>query len=536
MSLVLNEHNQSHASSRKTGVDIEPKERNYLNTPSGALTWMFSLDHKRIAVMYLAVMVGCCLIGIGLGLLLQTERFAPESGLLDVKNYQRMFTNHGLIMVVLVAIPAIPAVIGNFLIPIKLGLTGLPFPRMNLLGFYLYGLSIHVLIVAMIRGGADTGWDLPLSLSVTSVGSVSLTGVAILLSATSCILCSSNFIAALHLVDPESERSQPTQQQESLLVWSLYASSWVQLLALPALCLYLWIMLGERALEMGFSPREIGGSTFYTEQLVAFFTNAILAIVLLSSIGVLCEVLSVHCRQPIAGRRAVIWSLVAIAISGLCGWGQQLTMGQQSGLTDTIFCLFSLLISIPLVVIVASWLVTLARSSVPWNASVLYAIMYVLVMAIGELSRQFLSALSTRAFLQDTSFAVASLHFLWGGSLFAFLAGLHHWWPKITGRSYSEPFGVLNAWLLFLGFNLAFLPQFLAGTQGLPRRIANYPEPFQVYQNISACGAWLIGISLAMLIAQLLQSLYYGPPAERDPWEAKCSEWQLNSPPSWDNL
>ncbi len=385
---------------------------------------------------------------------------------------------------------------------------------------------------AINLGSVATGWPFSLSLAVPSTDSMSLVLIGILLVAVSCLLTSVNFIASIHHL----RATEMTWSHMPLLLWSLYASCGMQLLIVPILSIVCLIVLSERALAMGFFQRDLGGGDAIYSHLIWFFAHSAVYVMLLPAMGAVSEILSVHSHKRMVGYRLVAWSMVAIAACSPFAWAANMPFIGQVDHFSAISSLLSFLVVLPMSTIIFSWIATLLRGSIAWNTPMLYSIMFLLILAIGVLSGLFLNSLATRVMLHDTVFEAAHLHYLWGSVLIGFIAAVHHWWPKITGRMFNDGHGVLCAWLVFAGFHLALFPQFLAGTQGLTRRMSVYPAQFEIYQQISTCGTCLLAVGMLGLAYCLLQSLFQGERATSNPWQATTWEWHCSSPPTWDNL
>ena len=526
---------------------------NYLNHGSGVLSWILSLDHKRIGIMYMVTVLLSFLIGGIFALLLRTELLSPAPGFSSNEReawdiYNHFFTLHGAVMVFMFIIPAIPAIIGNFVLPIMLGAKDVAFPRLNLASFWLYGIGglffLYVLLSGVVRVvtgvelpggfGLNTGWTFytPFSTGNLSTGVVPATLGAFILGFSS-ILTAVNFIASIHTLRPRGM----TWFRMPLLLWALYATSIIQILATPVLAITLLLLVAERTLQVGIFDPALGGDPVLYQHFFWFYSHPAVYIMILPAMGVISEIIGTFSRKHIFGYNFIAFSSVAIALLGFLVWGHHMFTSGQSALANAIFSLLTFSVAIPSAIKVFNWLGTMYGGDIHLKTPMLYAMGFIVLFTIGGLTGLFLGALSTDIHFHDTYFVVAHFHYvMMGSALFAFLGGMYYWWPKIFGKMYNENFGRIAAIVVFIGFNLTFFVQFIAGSQGMPRRYASYPEKYQVYHVISTIGAFTMGLGLVLVLINWVQSLLSGKPAPANPWGGNTLEWQTSSPPPHDNF
>ena len=526
---------------------------NYLNHGSGVLSWILSLDHKRIGIMYMVTVLLSFLIGGIFALLLRTELLSPAPGFSSNEReawdiYNHFFTLHGAVMVFMFIIPAIPAIIGNFVLPIMLGAKDVAFPRLNLASFWLYGIGglffLYVLLSGVVRVvtgvelpggfGLNTGWTFytPFSTGNLSTGVVPATLGAFILGFSS-ILTAVNFIASIHTLRPRGM----TWFRMPLLLWALYATSIIQILATPVLAITLLLLAAERTLQVGIFDPALGGDPVLYQHFFWFYSHPAVYIMILPAMGVISEIIGTFSRKHIFGYNFIAFSSVAIALLGFLVWGHHMFTSGQSALANAIFSLLTFSVAIPSAIKVFNWLGTMYGGDIHLKTPMLYAMGFIVLFTIGGLTGLFLGALSTDIHFHDTYFVVAHFHYvMMGSALFAFLGGMYYWWPKIFGKMYNENFGRIAAIVVFIGFNLTFFVQFIAGSQGMPRRYASYPEKYQVYHVISTIGAFTMGLGLVLVLINWVQSLLSGKPAPANPWGGNTLEWQTSSPPPHDNF
>ncbi len=505
----------------------------YLEDGRGLKSWLFTLDHKRIGVMYLWSIMFAFLLGGLFAMLLRLELLTPRRTIMDAETYNRVFTLHGAIMVFLFIIPSIPAALGNFVLPLMLGARDVAFPRLNLASYWVYVTGALFALTAMVTGGVDTGWTFYTPYSTSTSSSVSLMTLGAFILGFSSIFTGINFIATIHKLRAPGM----TWFKMPLFVWGIYATSIIQILATPVLGITLLLLLMERVFSIGIFDARLGGDPILFQHFFWFYSHPAVYIMILPAMGIISEVIPVFSRKPIFGYRAIAYSSVAIAFIGFLVWGHHMFVSGQSRLAGTLFSFLTFMVAIPSAVKVFNWLATMYRGSIVLRAPMLYAIMFLLLFAIGGLTGLFLGSLATDVHLHDTYFVVAHFHFvMMGGATIAFIGGLHYWWPKIFGRMYSEKGAAIAAALIFVGFNMTFLTQFVLGSRGMPRRYYNYLDQFQPLHAFSTFGSWVLGLGLFVVLAYLLASLRKKPDAPADPWGGMTLEWRAASPPITHNF
>jgi cytochrome c oxidase subunit I len=510
----------------------EPK--NYLNAEKGLKSWLFTQDHKRIAVLYLFTVTFFFFIGGIFASLIRAELITPTADLVDSNTYNKLFTMHGVVMVFFFLVPSIPATLGNFLIPPMVGAKDLAFPRVNLLSWYLLIIGGLFTIYALITGGVDTGWTFYTPLSTNySNGYVMATAIGIFIAGFSSILTGLNFVVTIHRMRAPGM----TWFRMPLFVWAHYATSLLQILGTPVLAVTILLLAMERGLHIGIFDPNLGGDPVLFQHLFWFYSHPAVYIMILPSMGVISEVVSTFSRRQPMGYSFIAFSSVAIAIFGFLVWGHHLFVSSQSVYAGMVFSVLSYLVAIPSAIKVFNWTATMYKGSVELATPMLYAIAFIGLFTIGGLTGLFLAAMGMDVHLTDTYFVIAHFHYVMvGGAILGFLCGIHFWWPKITGRMYPEAWSKAAAVIVFLGFNLTFFPQFILGYLGMPRRYHVYPPEFQVFNVLSSAGATVLGLGFLIPFVYLAWSLKYGKKAGNNPWGATSLEWQTASPPPTENF
>ena len=516
---------------RNDGPVSEP---NFLETykgkPLGAriLSWMLTLDHKRIGMMYLWGILAALIIGGTFALLVRTELWAAGKTIVEQDTYNKFFTLHGAVMVFLVIIPGIPAALGNIIMPIQLGAPDVAFPKLNLSSFYLWVSGALLLVGAVPFGGLDTGWTLYTPYSLESKTPVLVATSGVFLLGFSSIFTGLNFLVTIHKFRPQGMG----WFQLPLNVWAMYATAIMQVLATPVLGITVLLLSVERFAHIGIFDPQMGGDPVLFQHFFWFYSHPAVYIMIIPGMGVISEMVSTFSRKPIFGYRFVAYSSISLALLSFLVWGHHMFVSGQSRLANMVFSALTFTVGIPSAIKVFNWVATLYKGDIRLKTPMLYSLAFLLLFTIGGLTGLFLGVLAIDVHLHDTYFVVAHFHYvMMGSTLVAFLGALHYWWPKFTGRMFNESIGRACAVGVFFGFNLTFLPQFVMGSQGMPRRYWDYDPRYEIYHQLSTIGAFVLGISMFVTVVSLVASLWTGRRAPRNPWGASSLEWQAPTPP-----
>ena len=527
---------------------------NYLTHGKGIKSWLFTLDHKRIGIMYMVCILAAFFLGGVFAMILRTMLWSPHN-LAAGKNaaaaydfYNHAFTFHGAIMVFLFIIPAIPAILGNFVLPLQLGAKDVAFPRLNLLSWWLYATGGAFFVYVLLSGvlhvafgwnmpggyGLDTGWTFYTPYSTTkSAGNVTAATLGAFILGFSSILTGVNFVASMHMLRPKGM----TWFRMPLFLWALYATSIIQILATPVLAITLLLLVAERTLGVGIFDPALGGDPVLYQHFFWFYSHPAVYIMILPAMGVISDVIVAFSRRHIFGYNFIALSSIAIALLSFLVWGHHLFVSGQSALANTIFSLLTFSVAIPSAIKVFNWVSTLYKADIRLRTPMIFVLGFIWLFTIGGLTGLFLGTLSINVHVHDTSYIVAHFHYVMVGSvMFAFLCGMYYWWPKMFGRMYSERWGIIGAVVLLVGFNVTFFPQFIMGTQGMPRRYASYPVQFVSGHRISTIGAYIMAAGLVTIGINWLASLLWGRKAPSNPWGVNTLEWRTPSPPPHDNF
>src|SRR5271154_665507 len=461
-----------------TAAAVTTERENYLNNENVIKSWLLTKNHKRNAMLYLVSITFFFFIGGFFALLIRLELLTPAGDLVQADTYNKLFSMHGQVMIFFFLIPSIPAVLGNFLVPLMIGAKDLAFPRINLLSWYLYIIAGAIYVHCILTGGVDTGWTFytPFSTAFSNTRVIEA-GVAIFIAGFSSILTGLNFVVTIHRMRAPGM----TWSRLPLFIWAHYATSVIQLLGTPVLAITLLLVVFERVFHLGIFDPTRGGDPLLFQHLFWFYSHPAVYIMILPAMAVESEVVACFTRKRIFGYRFVAMSSIAIAVFGFLVWAHHMFVAGISIYSALIFSILSYLVAVPSAIKVFNWTATMYKGSISFTTPMLYAFGFIGLFTMGGLTGLFLAALATDVATHGTYFIVAHFHYVMvGGMVMAFLGGVHFWWPKMTGRLYSEGWSKAAAIIIFVGFNLTFFPQFVLGYMGMPRRYWQYPPEFQV--------------------------------------------------------
>jgi len=509
------------------------REVSFYAAKTGLKSWLVTLDHKRLGMMYLVGTMVFFLVGGIAALTLRTELLTPEQDLVSATTYNKLFTIHGAVMVFLVIIPSVPGALGNFLLPLMLGAKDVAFPRLNLLSFWIYSLGAVFFLITLVNGSLDTGWTFYTPYSTSSGTAVVTATFGAFILGFSSILTGLNFIVTVH----KMRAPGLTWNRLPLFVWAIYSTAVIQILATPVLAITLMLLMIERTLNIGIFDPAMGGDPVLYQHFFWFYSHPAVYIMILPGFGIISELIAVHSRKHIFGYKAIALSSIAIAIISFLVWGHHMFVSGQSELAGVVFSFLTFAVAVPTAIKVFSWVATLYKGSIEFNTPMLYALAFLFTFTIGGLTGIFLGALSVDVHLHDTYFVVAHFHYVMMGSIaLAFFAGVHHWWPKIFGVIYNETLAKIACGIIFIGFNTTFIPQFIMGSRGMPRRYATYVPEYAPFHKASTIGVIILAVGIALMVYYLVASLFQRKKAMENQWGGVTLEWLAPTPPPLENF
>ncbi len=515
-------------------VETQRTEENYLTADYGIWSWFFTTDHKRIGIMYMISITFFFFLGGAAATLMRLELMTPGGDVVQAETYNKLFTLHGVMMIFFFLVPSIPAVLGNFLLPIMIGARDLAFPKINLASWYFYMVGGLFTVWAILAGGVDTGWTFytPYS-TMFSNTSVILAVVGVFINGFSSIFTGLNFLVTVH----KMRAPGMTWFRLPLFVWAMYATSIILVLATPVIAVAMFLIILERSFGVGIFNPKLGGDPILFQHLFWFYSHPVVYVMILPGMGVVSEIVACFARRAVFGYKFMAYALLAIAVIGFLVWGHHMFVSGQSMYGSMVFSMLSFLVAIPSAIKIFNWTATIHKGSLSFDTPMLYALGFIGLFTIGGLTGLMLASLAIDVHVHDTYFVVAHFHYIMVGSaVMAYLGGLHFWWPKMTGRMYPEIWGKLSALVVFVGFNLTFFPQFVLGYLGMPRRYYEYPAEFQVLNVMSTAGASILAVGYVLPLIYLVLSLWLGPKVGSNPWNATGLEWQTSSPPPKHNF
>ncbi len=503
-------------------------------------SWLVTVDHKRIGILYIVTSMGFFGVGGVLALLMRAQLATPDEHFITKNSYNSLFTMHGTVMVFLFVVPIL-AGFGNFLLPLMIGARDMAFPRLNAFSYWAFLFGGAVLMLSFFSSGpsqfagaARSGWTAypPLSGDFMYGNGQDYWILGLHILSIASLAGAINFIVTVHTM----RTAGMTWMRLPLFVWAIYTYAILLVAVLPALSGGLTLLLLDRTVGTHFFEPQEGGNAVLFQHVFWFFGHPEVYIMVLPAMGMISEVIPVFARKPIFGYKAVAFSTIGIAFYSMLVWAHHMfAVGMPIGL-DVFFMISSMIIAVPTGVKIFNWLATLWRGNLHFDTAMLFAIGFIGLFTMGGLSGIFLANFPVDWQVHDTYYVVAHMHYvLFGGTVFGIFAGTYYWWPKIFGRLLDERLGKIHWLLLFAGFNLTFLPQHMLGLLGMPRRYYTYSEHglWEAYNLTSSIGSAIMAIGMLVFVWNVIRThgLRLGKRAGNDPWLADTLEWYTTSPP-----
>lgn len=507
---------------------------NYINEFKGLASWFTSLDHKRIGLLYMVSVLTFFLFGGIAALLVRMELFQPGMDVFGTKDaYNQAMTYHGAIMVFMVIIPGIPAVLGNFFLPLHIGAKDVAFPRLNLASWYIFMAGALLAASTLFTNKIDTGWTFYTPYSIkTSTSTITMVLAAFIMGMSS-VLTGLNFIATVHKLRCPGM----TMYRIPLFIWAIYSTAILQVIATPVLAITLLLLAAEKAFGVGIFDPALGGDPVLFQHFFWFYSHPAVYIMILPAMGVVSEIIAAFSRKTIFGYTAIAYSSLGIAAVSFIVWGHHMFVSGQSEIAGVLFSFLTMLVGVPTAIKMFNWLATIYRGSVSFDSPFLFALGFLFLFAIGGVTGIMLATLAADVHFHDTYFVVAHFHYVMvGGTLMALMGGIYYWFPKMFGKMFNEALARITFVLIFIGFNVTFFPQFILGAMGMPRRYADYLPAYTHLNQVSTVGSWVIAAGFLLALYVIVAALRSGPKAPANPWGAKTLEWTVASPPPHHNF
>lgn len=515
----------------RSDISEKAMDRGYLSE-RGFRSWAYTLDHKRIGVLYLFTTLFFFLLSGVLALVLRLKLMTPGPGFISDHTYNVLFTMHGILMIFVFVIPVIPSALGNFFIPLLIGARDVAFPRLNIFSYWLFVAGVWVVFGSLVSP-LDTGWTFYTPYSAKTATAVTTLALGLFLAGMSTILTALNFIVTIHKLRAPGM----TWFRMPLFIWGLYATSIINVLATPVIGITFLLLAAERIFGVGFFDPTKGGDPLLFQHFFWFYSHPAVYVMILPAMGIISEVIPVFSRKPIFGYRGIAFSSLAIAFISFIVWGHHMFVSGMSTTASVIFSFLTFFVAVPTGVKIFNWIATLYRGSIHLDSPMLYALTFIFLFIVGGLTGMFLGALATDVHVHDTYFLVAHFHYtIMGGTVMGLFSGLHYWFPKMTGRMLDETWAKWGWFLVLIGFIVTFFPMFILGYKGMPRRYAEYPPQFQDLHVLATVGSWILTAGIAIMFINFIRSMYKGALAPANPWRALTLEWQTTSPPQTDNF
>ncbi len=504
-------------------------------TRKGLMAWLTTTDHKRIGVLYLGAMVTFFMVAMGVGFVMRLVQLTTFQKLISAQTYNALFTVHGVIMIFLFVIPGLPAVFGNFFLPILIGAKDVAFPRLNLTSWYFFMAGAILAVLSLFTGGGapDTGWSFYAPFSLKTGTNVSLAVFAAFVLGFSSMLTGINFITTIHRLRAPGMK----WFRMPLFCWAVYSTAWIQLLATPIIAITLVLVILERFFGIGIFDPAKGGDPLLYQHLFWIYSHPAVYIMILPAMGAITEIIPTFAKRTIFGYKAIAFSSIAIAAVGSLVWAHHMFTSGMSNVAQIVFSLLTMIVAVPSAIKVFNWVGTLYKGSIDFQPPLLFTLTFIFLFCIGGLTGVMQGALAVNVHLHDTYFIVGHFHYvMFGGTVMGFFAALLYWFPKMFGKMYSKK-AIYASWFpMFVGFNMLYFGMLILGMLGMPRRYYVHLPQYHTLHVVATVGSWFLVLGLLGFFATLLYAIFKGEKAEDNPWGGLTLEWTIPSPPPVENF
>ena len=501
--------------------------------PTGVWSWLTTIDHKRIGILYGVTAFVLFLSGGVEALLMRLQLAGADQDIVSAEVFNQLFTMHGTTMIFLAIMP-MGAAFFNFVIPLQIGARDVAFPRLNAFSYWTFLSGAIILKFSWFMGGAtNAGWFgyAPLTgLEANPGNGIDLWIISLQVLGIASLAAAFNFIVTII----NMRAPGMSLMRMPLFTWMTLVTAILLVLAFPVITVALIELMFDRAFGTNFFVVANGANPVLWQHLFWVFGHPEVYILILPAMGIVSEIVPTFSKKPLFGYSTVVLAGVIIAFMGWMVWSHHMFTVGLGPVATSVFTITTMAIAVPTGIKIFNWIGTMWKGSIDFNTPMLFAVGFIVLFTIGGISGIMHSMSSSDAQQQDTYFIVAHIHYvLFTGAIFALVGGIYYWFPKFTGRMYNEAVGKVTFWSMFIASNITFFPMHFVGMDGMPRRIYTYGEEYgwSFWNGVSSVGAAILAISMLLFVYNIVKGWRSGEPAGNDPWDARTLEWSISSPP-----